>query len=241
MAGFTESLTVRIRGDSQELTDELERVQDRLREIASSFSNLGNADQGLSRLSARIAGMTGPLQSVSQLVQQLITQVQLLSNVAVTINVAPAIQALAQLSGMIASVAAQLQALSALSFVGGFSGGGLPISGGPRIPLPGFDAGGFVQGRTGVDRIPALLSHGEFVIRSSAVDRLGVAFLEQLNRGELRNNKSVVPSVFHQQPQLSMSGPQIGEVHVHVQTTGDVSQMLSEFELSQRRLRQLRG
>lgn len=69
---------------------------------------------------------------------------------------------------------------SSLSF-GGFGGvnwGASPFSG--RL----FAAGGYISGPgSGTsDSIPAMLSNGEYVIRSAAVDRIGVAALNRLNK-----------------------------------------------------------
>lgn len=72
-------------------------------------------------------------------------------------------------------------AAGALKDVLGFSGGGqVPAhlaSGG----LPGMHPGG----PRGSDIIPAWLSPGEFVMRSSAVRRFGLAFMEAINAGRL--------------------------------------------------------
>ncbi len=70
---------------------------------------------------------------------------------------------------------------SASSLVRGFSGGSLLGSGGISF---GFASGGAVRGPgTGTsDSIPAMLSNGEYVLRSSAVDRIGVATLNRMNR-----------------------------------------------------------
>ena len=51
--------------------------------------------------------------------------------------------------------------------------------GGPITP--GFATGGNVRGPGGVDRVPAMLTAGEFVIRKSSVDRLGMGLLYYMN------------------------------------------------------------
>jgi len=52
----------------------------------------------------------------------------------------------------------------------------------------GHAAGGYISGPgTGTsDSIPAMLSNGEYVLRSSAVDRIGIGTLNALNSGALR-------------------------------------------------------
>ncbi len=53
----------------------------------------------------------------------------------------------------------------------------------PSVPsapkLPGFAFGG----RVGTDTVPAMLTPGEFVVRKSAVDRIGIANLNNMNGG----------------------------------------------------------
>lgn len=50
-----------------------------------------------------------------------------------------------------------------------------------------FQKGGAVfGGQSRVDNVPAFLTGGEFVVRKSAVDRLGLDFFEKLNRGAIK-------------------------------------------------------
>ena len=89
----------------------------------------------------------------------------------------------------------------------GFSGGGLAM---PRFAGGGFNlaslfgslgkmggAGaaafsGFVSGEKGVDKVPAMLSDGEFVMSRGAVDMYGVDTLEQMNAAGGGTNKPKV-------------------------------------------------
>jgi TP901 family phage tail tape measure protein len=53
--------------------------------------------------------------------------------------------------------------------------------------IMGFNSGGYVNGGSGAkDDVPALLMGGEYVIKKSAVQKYGVNFLENLNRGALQ-------------------------------------------------------
>jgi hypothetical protein len=82
--------------------------------------------------------------------------------------------------------AAQLQQEQVLQrgFGGMFSGGGL---------LRGFSGGGFasgyVSGEKGVDKVPAMLSDGEFVMSRGAVEKYGVDTLEAMNAAGGGTNK----------------------------------------------------
>jgi hypothetical protein len=75
-------------------------------------------------------------------------------------------------------------------------GGGRPPTT-PGNPQP-FAVGGYVQGARGAP-VAALVHAGEYVMRPEAVDRLGVGFLEALNRGvagSASNNVTVQTNIY---------------------------------------------
>lgn len=52
--------------------------------------------------------------------------------------------------------------------------------------VPKFATGGFVsEGQSGVDRVPAMLTLGEYVIRKPIVDKYGIDFFNSLNNGSI--------------------------------------------------------
>lgn len=53
---------------------------------------------------------------------------------------------------------------------------------------PGFATGGIVRGRSGRDKIHAMLTADEFVVQNAAVRKYGVGFLQALNKGLLDFN-----------------------------------------------------
>ena len=53
------------------------------------------------------------------------------------------------------------------------------------VPVRGFAKGGNVFKPRGTDTVPAMLTPGEFVIRKSAVDKIGVGALSALNNGNV--------------------------------------------------------
>lgn len=53
-----------------------------------------------------------------------------------------------------------------------------------QVSSPRFAEGGYVSGEKGVDKIPAWLSDGEYVIKRKRVKELGVPFLDALNQGK---------------------------------------------------------
>jgi cell wall-associated NlpC family hydrolase len=60
-----------------------------------------------------------------------------------------------------------------------------------------FAAGGFVGGMSGPrsDTVPALLSSGEYVMKSNAVDKYGRGFMDQINSGNFNMPSFGMPSM----------------------------------------------
>lgn len=61
--------------------------------------------------------------------------------------------------------------------------GGAAVGG--IVPVRGFARGGNVFKPRGTDTVPAMLTPGEFVIRKSAVDKIGIGALTSLNNGNV--------------------------------------------------------
>ena len=72
-----------------------------------------------------------------------------------------------------------------------FSGGGLNFKGmlGGMFAKPQEMSSGFVSGEKGVDKVPAMLSDGEFVMSTGAVQKYGVDTLEAMNAAGGGTNK----------------------------------------------------
>ena len=178
MGNFSESLTVRILGDSSQLQRELETVSRSLDGLSNKLSQLTNIDQQLGQSVSRVTSMLRPVSQLSRLLDRIANQARTISRTPIQLNVAPAIRSLGLLSQMILRVGALLRRLSAtpVRIPIPFS---LPT---PRLPIRRLVAGGLVTGPGGIDKVPALLSAGEFVLRQPVVDRLGLSFLERLNQ-----------------------------------------------------------
>lgn len=166
MPDFTDSLTIRILGDSSPLQRELDAVTTKLTNFQSQLAGLANT-------SAPAANLTRPLEQLSRLFDRVTNQARTLSRLPVTLNVAPALNSLQTLGRAIDSIAAKLRAVAVIPF-----GAPQPI---PAPPIRRFAEGGLVTGPAGTDRVPALLTSGEFVLRPSAVQQLGLTFLNALN------------------------------------------------------------
>jgi hypothetical protein len=178
---FTESLTVRILGDSSGLQQELETVAHALDRLQQQISEASDAGRQIGEGLGQAATAMGPLTRVSTMLQQISQQARALGQQPITLNVQPAMAALAQLSAMIQMVAALLQGLG--GGFGVFGGGGFGAGGGRpvRMPAPAFANGGLVEGPAGTDQVPAWLTAGEFVMSRESTRRIGTTFLTALN------------------------------------------------------------
>ncbi|MCA9045119.1 MAG: hypothetical protein KDA69_12405 [Planctomycetaceae bacterium] len=181
---YTESLTVRILGDSSGLHQELSRVEQALNGLNERIESTNQAGAKISQVFQRVGNASRPLQQLGNLLNQVRQRAQALGQTPITLNVRPALAALQQLMSAITATANQLRALS-------FGGGGpsLPPAGpvGPAVPntsrtTRGFASGGLVSGPPGIDRVPTRLTAGEFVLSRSAVETLGHGFVNRLNQ-----------------------------------------------------------
>ena len=206
---LTESLTVEISADSGPLESELARVAERVAALSDTLRGVSGGAAAAGAAVSAVGEAVGPLSNLSSLIGRVTSQLRGIGRIPVTVNTAPATASVAALSRQIAAVAAQLAALNRR---GGGVAGGLPggshsgdgPTGGGRAggvlasPSPGggaagggpfrgprFADGGLVSGPAGVDRVPALLTAGEFVLTADAVERLGRTNLERLNAGVL--------------------------------------------------------
>lgn len=254
MSNLTESLTVRILADGSEFNRELDQALERLRRFNQQMQELGRAQSGLAGLAGGLQRLSQPLSQVSSLLTRVTQQVRQLSETPVQLNVAPALQALSQLSAAIQRVAGQLSGLSGGGAAGGggarLAGGlmagllggpgpsGMPGGGsvGGETPPRRLHQGGLVTGPGGLDRVPALLSAGEFVLSRSAVEELGSARLELLNQG--------VKGLRGRELTEQAGSPEIhqyGEISIHVTQPVALGEMLRDLQFEGHRLRNRRG
>ncbi len=254
MAGFSESLTVRILADSSQLSQELDDVISRMNSFNQQLERMGRSQRGLTSLARRLRALRSPLGQVSSMLRRVVSQVRQLSGMSVSLNVTPALRALAQLSAAISRVAAQLAALGGGGRVpggvpagggnpgGGFGGGG-GSQGGGRVSgggfsggIRGFSKGGLVSGPAGVDQVPALLSAGEFVLQRSAVDQLGGSFLEGLNRSRASSQ-----AMSDLQAPVEQTVNQFGEITIQVSQSVDLDEIVNDLQFAGHQLRNRRG
>ncbi|WP_437225290.1 hypothetical protein SH661x_004000 [Planctomicrobium sp. SH661] len=262
-----ESLTVQILGDSSDLQTELESVaemldglQQQLAEGAEGATDLGNAFSGLSSSLAPLQGFSGALSLISQQIQQI-------AGLPVTLNVQPALNALAQLMQAAQAAAAQLAAISMASIAGPTIGpwSPVPFPGGGRAQVQrAYAGGGLVAGPSGIDRVSAHLTAGEFVLNQEAVLKLGVNRLDQWNRG-IGVGDAIVPDPRERLLALRMPGEEsvsipsrarsipsststtqqtmnhFGGIEIHVRETADVGELMQDLRRQGIGIRNRRG
>lgn len=237
----TETLTLRITGDSAPLQRELDTVEQRLQSFSERVTQFTDVGRGVQQLASRFADLLRPLDQVTRSLDRIASQLVNLGNIPVRLNVAPALQGLAAISQQIDQIAAKLAGLAAPR---PFIPAPLPLPADPGpipIPIRQFANGGYVTGPQGLDRIPSLLSHGEFVLRESAVRQLGANFLQQLNQGaiapsSLQSNASSAPASIS-----NSSITNVGGIALHVNQPIDLPRLVRNLQHQQFRLKTRRG
>ncbi len=228
---FSESLTVRILGDSSQLRQELTSTESLLETFQERLTSLANAGEQLGKLFAGLSRLTTPLQAVSKLIGQLTQQVRLLSETPVTLNVQPALAALQRLSGAIDQVAARLRMIAislpvptgAFPVFGGVGGGG-PGGG----PLPGLPPKLSPAGLSGLDASPVLN-----VI--PARDHSLTQSMERLPRDVTGLDRPVPGAA------ASSVTNHFGGITLNVREVADVERLMRDFRLRGIHLRNRRG
>jgi hypothetical protein len=231
MPDFSESLTIRILADSSQLHRELDNVTIRISELQARLAQAVNPADQLGQAAGNVTGMLRPLEQVSRLLGRITEQARALGRVPISLNVAPALTSLQMLSAAIDAIAAKLRALAAMPV-----GIGAPLP----FPVPGpirrFATGGLVTGPAGTDRVPALLTSGEFVLRPAAVQQLGLAFLNAVNQPR--------PPAAAVSPTASSAPAQvnnIGGIAVHVTQPVNLQHLLRDLRFQAHHLRTRRG
>lgn len=179
---FSESLTVRILGDSSGLQRELDSVLSRFDELKDNVSAASDAVRQLSSSLSRLSQAIGPVQQISAAISRLGQQLQTISQRPLTLNVSPALQSLQRLGQAAQQAANAIRAIPPVPSQIPLGGPVLfPSPMTPVGPVRQFATGGLVAGPAGIDRVSARLTSGEYVINRAAVETLGLGLLDQLN------------------------------------------------------------
>jgi hypothetical protein len=236
---FTESLTVRILGDSSQLKSELQSVLQDIGALRGQLEQATDVGQQVSDGFDRVSGAMRPLDQVSRLLGRITAQTQALGEQPITLNVQPALAALAQVSAAIQAIAAQLMALAALP-IG--LGGGVPGVGGGGAggPIRQFAEGGLVTGPLGRDTVPALLTAGEFVLSRAATEALGLEFLRGLN-GSVTQRAYRSPSLRDGASRVQSTTNHFGGITIQVAEAAGVNSVVRDLRLQGVHLRNRRG
>lgn len=182
---LTESLTVEITADSSQLESELERVGALVDGLSARLASVSQAAGSAVGSLSRVGAAAGAVNQLNAALDGVVSRLKAIRQTQVTIDVSAALAALARLSAEIARVAAQMAALRAGGARGPRGTGGVSPTGntnGGPTPVR-FASGGYVSGRNGTDRVAALVTAGEFVVRPEIVEKFGRPFFEQLNAG----------------------------------------------------------
>jgi len=213
MGQFTESLTIRILGDSEGLQRELESATRAVEEFRERLSEVSDWSSQLGDTIDSVGSVQG-LEQVNNALERIRSQMLWINNTPLVINVAPALANLEALSTALDAIIFKLMLIRALgggvSLGGGGGGGAAPVA-----PAAQFASGGVVTGPAGIDRVPAMLTAGEFVISSPAVRELGEGFLWALNESPLRTmdetrNRSLKRAMYS--PSANQGGVRGGSV-----------------------------
>jgi hypothetical protein len=243
---FTESLTVRILGDSSGLQRELEGVLSLLAGFRESVSSIADAGQSAVAGLSAIEGASAPLQQVSKLIATITRQLQVLAQTPVTINVAPALGALQRLLGIVDLVASRLRMLSA----GSGAGGMLPAAGGAAskglAPSPGVGSSGSMS-------VSGVAGAGGFNTASAlaVAPRFDVLSALQPGRGSVASaggTASLDPTATRRATGAggsSVTGPSttnhFGGITINVREAADLNGVVRDLRLQGIHLRNRRG
>ncbi len=255
MASFTDSLTIRLLADNSQLSRVLDATAAQLAQLEARMARLSDARMSFVRSGRLDEAFRRPLTEAIGLLDGIARRVGELSRTPITLNVRPAIASLAFLDRTIALVAARLRLLSAIPAAAPSAAIGLATG----TPVRSFVGGGLVTGPAGIDRVPAMLTAGEFVLQPGVVDRLGVGVLEALNRS-LRNALPGAPSLAQVSgastgirgsrmrgeagsgsTPASITTNHFGGVTIQVTRTADIDTILRDLAFHGFRLRNRRG
>ena len=242
---YSESLTLRILADSSELES---RLGDLGRQLSSLQSSTDRLSSSASRLTSAFQ-MTSAMNSVERLsrsLQGLQRQIQQISGTPLNLNVSPALAAIASVSRALSQLARQVSTFPSITGSGYLplgtgslvpTGTGSAVSGGGSTTTRRFATGGLVTGPPGIDRIPALLTAGEFVLSSEVVQRLGLGNLSQLSATASGSSRAIAPPATVQ----NSHHQSIGELHVHMAQNLDLESFTQNLAADAQRLRHRRG
>ncbi|QDT67069.1 hypothetical protein [Calycomorphotria hydatis] len=230
---FSESFTVRILADSSSLRSELESVTRQIESLGDRLTHITSAERAFGRISSNVSNISTAARPAAAALDGILQRIQRISGTPLQLNVQPALSSLAVLSRGMDLIYAKLRTLSA----GQFALGGLSLP--SPVPTRRFATGGYVNGPGGVDRVPAMLTAGEYVLRRPVVQQLGVELLNEINRGSVLNQRSIGAS-----SQASTTTSQVtnfGDIAINVKQGADIAGVVRDLRLEGARLRTRRG
>jgi hypothetical protein len=91
-----------------------------------------------------------------------------------------------------------------------------------------FNAGGKVTGPSGIDRVPAMLTEGEYVINARAARKIGMPALESINAGKYNEGGLVKDSTAKKPGQPGDSKGMTNNISINVTVNGSSTSEDSE-------------
>ena len=181
MGLLSESLTVRILGDSSGLQRELSAVARQIEEFRRRMSQVTELSQRVGRMSGLPSEMQGGLEGVTAELSGIRELIGQINSTPLVIDVTPALAGLQMVASVLEAIAARMQMLAAGPGIPGPQPGGVPATVNTGRRMAG---GGLVSGESGIDRVPTWLTAGEFVLQRPVVEQMGVNALHRMNQGE---------------------------------------------------------
>ena len=86
-------------------------------------------------------------------------------------------------------------------------------------PIRKYASGGHISGKSGIDQIPAMLSEGEYVIRSSSARQIGKPMLDRINAGKFNDGGSVSP--INSSSESATSGGSTNNINISINMGGE--------------------
>jgi len=86
-------------------------------------------------------------------------------------------------------------------------------------PIRKYASGGHIAGKSGIDQIPAMLSEGEYVIRSSSARQIGKPMLDRINAGKFNDGGSVSP--INSSSESATSGGSTNNINISINMGGE--------------------
>ncbi len=231
---FAESLSVRILADSSSLRTELNAALGQLDQFQSRVSALSDAGRQLGAAFSSLSRAIAPLQQIHKFLVAIQQQIRAIGQTPLTINVAPALGALAKLAAAVDAVAARLYALSGIAAAQSVMAPAVGMTSFTGVTAP-IVATGFPAGLPAKYSLPALAVPNASAPQGLAPSATPTAFAPVPER--TREPAAKPASAAGDSPTTN----HFGGITIHVRETADVNALVRDLRLQGIHLRNRRG